>query len=180
MAQFADAEALVRAGKPAEAVRVAREISENLTQSPRDDGQFGFLHLAQLMAGDYNSDAAQVASIALLAAERGRLPDDLRVAIALTDWANFYRGGLNRPDRARDLLTRAETIVRNCCGMSSPMIERVLQERAWLAAATNGPAASIPYLEQLRAVRVAIYGVQSRQAEQTIRDLLEANAAGGR
>jgi hypothetical protein len=52
----------------------------------------------------------------------------------------------------------------------------VLQERAWLASTTNGQAASIPYLEQLRDLRASIYGVHSRQVEQTLHDLAEANS----
>jgi hypothetical protein len=175
-ARFADAEALVRAGKPGEAVRVAREISENAGRLDGESDQFGFRHLAQLMATDHKPEAGQVASIALLAAERGRSRDDLRFARDLTDWANFYRGELGQPDRARDLLTRAETIVRTCCGTSSPMMEPVIQERAWLAAATAGQAASIPYLEQLRTIRISIYGIQSQQVEQTNRDIADAKA----
>ena len=175
-ARFAAAEALVQAGKPGEAVRVAREISANAGRPDSDSDQFGFQHLAQLMASDHKPEAGLVASIALLAAERGRLPDDLRLAQHLTDWANFYRGQLGQPDRARDLLTRAETIVRTCCGTSSPRMEPVIQERAWLAATTAGQAASIPYLEQLRAIRISNYGIQSHQVEQTDRDIAEAKA----
>ena len=101
-----------------------------------------------------------MASIALLADERGRSPEDLRFARHLTDWANFYRGMLVQPDRARDLLARADEIVRTCCGTSSPMMEPVIQERAWLAAATAGQAASIAYLEQRRTIRISIYGIK--------------------
>jgi hypothetical protein len=175
-ARFAAAEALVQAGKPGEAVRVAREISENAGRPDSDSDQFGFQHLAQSMASGHKPEAELVASIALVAAERGRLPDDFRLAQDLTDWANFYRGQLGQPDRARDLLTHAETIVRACCGTSSPRMEPVIQERAWLAAATAGQAASIPYLEQLRTLRISIYGIQSRQVEQTDRDIAEAKA----
>lgn len=178
-ARFADAEALVRAGKPGEAVRVAREIAESRATKEDDSFPTGFRHLAQSMAGLYNVEAAQVASIAL-SAEESRLRDDPRHTRDLTDWANFYRGALLQPDRARDLLTRAEAIVRTCCGASSPQMEPVLQERAWLAAAMAGEAASIPYLEQLRAIRIAIYGIQSRQVEQTDHDLAEANRKAGR
>ena len=177
--QFACAEALVRAGKPGEAVRIAREISAGAARRNSRTDQFGFRHLAQLMASDDRPDAAQVASFALSAAERGALPYDLSLARDLTDWANFYRGFLGQPDRAGDLLTRAETIVRTCCGTASRMMEPVLQERAWLAGATNGQAASIPYLEQLRDLRSSIYGLHSRQVEQTIRDLEEAKAKAG-
>ena len=131
------------------------------------------------MAIDDRPDAARVASFALSAAERGSLPYDLSLARDLTDWANFYRGALDQPDRAGDLLTRAETIVSTCCGTTSPMMEPVLQERVWLAGATNGQAASIPYLEQLRDLRTSIYGVHGRQVEQTIHDLAAANAKAG-
>jgi tetratricopeptide (TPR) repeat protein len=177
--RFADAEALVRAGKPGEAVRIAREISEGAARRDSRADQFGFHHLAQLMVIDDKSGAAQVASIALSVAERGALPQDLTLARDLTDWANFYRGALGEPDRARDLLTRAQTIVRACCETTSPMMEPVLQERAWLAGATDGQAASIPYLEQLRDLRASIYGVHSRQVEQTTHDLAAAKAKAG-
>lgn len=173
-ARFADAELLIRAGKSGEAVQVAREISENPIQSDREGDQFGFHHLAQSMAGAYKADAALVASVAVLAAERRSL-DNPRLARDLTDWANFYRGMLGQPDRARDLLTRAEAIMLTCCGTVSPEIEPVLQERAWLAAAMAGQAASLPYLEQLRAIRISIYGVRSRQVEQTNHEMTEAN-----
>lgn len=178
-ARFADAEALVRAGKPGEAVRVAREISENSAQSDKEGDQFAFHHLAQSMASEYGPEAAQVASIGLLAAE-SRVADDPRLASDLTDWANFYPGMLGEPDRARDLLTRAEEIVRTCCGTVSPQMEPVLQERAWLATAMAGPAASIPYLEQLRAIRISIYGAHSRRVEETNHDLAEANGKASR
>jgi ketosteroid isomerase-like protein len=94
-------------------------------------------------------------------------------------YAGFYRGFLGDRDRARDLFTRAETIVRNCCGDASAMMEPVLQERVWLEAPT-GEAASIPYLEQLRALLVSIYGEGSREVEQTTHDLAAANAKAGR
>jgi hypothetical protein len=175
-ARFAAAEALVRAGKPGEAVRVAREIAENVRRPDSETDQFGFRHLAQLMATDYRPEAEQVASIALLADEFGTSPEDLRFARHLTDWANFYRGMLELPDRARNLLARAETIVHTCCGTSSPMMEPLIQERAWLAAATAGHAASIVYLEQLRTLRISIYGIKSRQVEQTNHDIAEAKA----
>lgn len=41
-ARFADAETLVRTGKPEEAVRVAEEISQSLAQPDSDVDQFGF------------------------------------------------------------------------------------------------------------------------------------------
>jgi len=56
---------------------------------------------------------------------------------------------LDQPDHALDLL------------------KHVLQERPWLAAAMAGQAAGVPYLEQLRSVQTALYGVASRQVEQT-------------
>ena len=59
-------------------------------------------------------------------------------------------------------------------------MEPVLQERAWLAAAMAGQAASIPYLEQLRAIQISIYGIRSRQVEQTTRDLAEAGGKADR
>ena len=176
-ARFAEAEALVRAGKADEAVRMAREISEN--SAPSDYDQFGFRHLAQSMHGEHNAEAAQVASIALLTDKRRYSPTDLALVRELTDWAGFYRGFLGDRGRARDLLTRAETIVHNCCGDASPMMEPVLQERVWLEAPA-GQAASIPYLAQLRALRVSIYGEGSRQVEETTHDLAAADAKAGK
>jgi hypothetical protein len=59
------------------------------------------------------------------------------------------------------------------------MMEPVLQERVWLEAPA-GQAASLPYLAQLRALRVSIYGEGSREVEQTTHDLSAANAKAGR
>jgi hypothetical protein len=115
----------------------------------------------------------------LLTDERRHSPTDRALVHELTNWAGFYRGFLGDRDRARELVTRAETIVRNCCGDASPMMEPVLQERVWLEAPV-GQAANIPYLEQLRALRVSIYGEGSRQVEQTTHDLAVANAKAGR
>jgi beta-lactamase regulating signal transducer with metallopeptidase domain len=178
IARFADAEELVRAGKPGEAVRVAREISESAAQTHDDQVNFGYGHLARAMAGSYKTEAAEVASIAVSAEER-RLPDGVAV-FDLTNWANFYRGQLQQPDRALDLLTQAEAMVRTCCGTASPQMEPVVRERAWLAEAMAGKAASVPYLEQLRSVQTSLYGVQSRQVEQTDRYLAEANRKASR
>jgi hypothetical protein len=143
--QFVQAEALARSGKAGEAVQVAREISEHADASGNDQSgadQFGFRHLAQSLAGEHNTEALQVASLAVSADERRHLSDDVFLARDLTDWADFYRM-LGQPDRARDLLTRAETIVRNCCGAASPAMESVLQERVRmehdLAAASARP-----------------------------------------
>ncbi len=176
-ARFDDAEALVRAGKADEAVRVAQEISES--PAPSDYDQSGFRHLAQSMHGEHNAEAAQVAAIALLTDERRYSTTDRALVRELTDWAGFYRGFLGDRARARDLLARAETIVLKCCVDASPMMEPVLQERIWLEAPA-GQAASIPYLEQLRALRVSIYGEGSRQVEQTTHELTAANAKAGR
>lgn len=173
-AQFEHAEALVRQGKPEEAVRVAREIANGPEQRDSDD-QFGFRHLAQLMATDYKAGAAQVASLGLSWVDR-RMAENFHLTSDLTGWVNFYRGQLGQPDRARDLLTRAETTVLACCGSASPWMEGVVQERAWLAAATDGEAAGIPYLEQLRDLRASIYGDNSRQVEQSTLDLAAAHA----
>ena len=59
------------------------------------------------------------------------------------------------------------------------MMEPVLQERVWLEAPA-GQATSIPYLEQLRALRVSIYGEGSRQVEETTHELVAATARAGR
>jgi len=181
-ARFAEAEELVKAGKPGQAARVAQEIFESLEPDPANyyDRQFGYRHLAQQLAGMHNAEAAQVASLGVMTVGLGRPSEDAVAAHGLADWANFYRGSLGQPERANELLTRAEAIVRACCGASSRMMEPVLQERAWLAAATDGPAAGIPYLEQLKALRASIYGAGSRPVEEANRDLAEANAKAGR
>jgi hypothetical protein len=59
-------------------------------------------------------------------------------------------------------------------------MEPLLQERAWLAAATDGPAAGIAYLEQLRELRTATYGVDSQRVEESTSDLAAAHAQAGR
>ena len=177
-ARFTDAEALVIAGKPGEAVRVAREISESTARSVTEDEHFGFRHLAQSLAGQHKTEAAEVVSIALSAEER-RLPDVPRVARYVTEWAGFYRGFLGQPDRAADLLARAEAIVRTCCGTISREMEPVLQERAWLAIATTGQAAGIRYLEQLRTLRISIYGAHSGQVEQTTSEIAKVKGTAG-
>ena len=59
-------------------------------------------------------------------------------------------------------------------------MEGVLQERAWCVAAASGEAASLAYLEQLRELRVSIYGVDSQQVEMSTRELAAANARAGR
>jgi len=173
--KFETAESLVRTGKPDEAVQIAREIADGPAQGESSD-QFGFQHLAQSMTPDHRAAAAQVASIALSSDERRHSLEDPVFTRDLTDWANFYRGMLGRPDRARDLLVRAEAIVRACCGSASPRLEPVLQERAWLAAAMDGEAAGIRSLERLRDLRAAIYGDNSRQVEQATLDLAAAHA----
>ncbi|MDQ1474115.1 MAG: hypothetical protein QOJ99_5595 [Bryobacterales bacterium] len=178
-AQFAVAEKLVAEGKPREAVWLARQISESPAQSDRQDEQFGFHHLAQSLASEQKADAAEVASIALSAGER-RMKDSPRLVRHLTDWANFYRGMLGQKDRAGDLLTRAEAIVRACCGIVSLEMQPVLQERAWLEDSIAGPAASIPYLEQMRTLQISLYGARSQAVEQTNRELAKANARLGR
>ncbi|HEV3196265.1 MAG TPA: tetratricopeptide repeat protein [Bryobacteraceae bacterium] len=176
--QFENAEALVRMGKPDEAVRIAREIARSPAGRTIDD-QFGFRHLAQSLATEYKAAAAQVASMALSGDERRGWSETPAFINELTDWANFYRGQLGNLDRAGDLLTRAVMIVRACCGVDSPRLETVLQERAWLQAARDGEAAGIPFLEQIRDLRASIYGDNSRQVEQATLDLAEAYARAG-
>ena len=55
----------------------------------------------------------------------------------------------------------------------------VLQERAWLASATAGQAASIPYLEKSAPSESLSIGAQSRQVEQTTSDIAKANGKAG-
>jgi tetratricopeptide (TPR) repeat protein len=179
VARFAEAEEMVRAGKHQEAVAVAREIAATSTGCAGAD-QFGFHHLAQSLAGNFNADAAEVASLGLVSSERLHSPDDPDLASDLVDWANFYRGILGQPDRARGLLSRAEAIVRACCGEGSARMESILQERGWLADATGGDAARIPYLVQLRDLRVSIYGLHSRQTADVEEDLAATRKKLGR
>lgn len=87
---------------------------------------------------------------------------------------------LGQPGRAGELLARAEAVVHNCCGSMSPPMEPVLQERAWLAAATRGEAASIPYPEQLRELRISVYGARSQEAEQNTLDIAKAKGQADR
>lgn len=175
--KFEQAESLVRMGKHDDAVQVAREIAD--VPPDRWGGeQFNFQHLAQFLAIDDIANAAKVASIALSSAERWQV-ESPSLASQLTSWANFYRSALHQTGQARDLLARAERVVAACCGIGSPHMEPLLQERAWLAEQTDGEGSGIPFLEQLRNLRGSIYGENSEQVEHSTMALAAAHASAG-
>jgi tetratricopeptide (TPR) repeat protein len=170
-------EALIRGGRPQEAFQKMQEIAEAKSPSNRDDS-FTYRWLAQLFVTfGYKSEAAKVAALVLPLEENRLRSDDPRLAYALADWAGFYRGHLALLPQAEVLLSRAERIVRECCGTASPHMEPLLQERAWMAAA--GTAARIRGLEELRDFRASIYGSNSRPVEESTRDLAASHAESG-
>ena len=128
------------------------------------------ISMAQLFVTfGYKSEAAKVAALTVPLEENRLRSDDPRLAYALTDWAGFYRGHLGLLPQADILLSRAEGIVPECCGMATPHMEPLLRERAWMAAA--GSAARIRGLEDLRDFRASVYGSNSRPVEDSTRDL---------
>lgn len=169
-------EALIRGGRPQEAFAKMQEIAEAKSSSNRDD--FTYQWLAQLFVTfGYRSEAAKVAALAVRLQENRLRSDDPRLASALGDWAGFYRGHLGLLPQADELLSRAEGIVRECCGTASPHMEPLLQERAWMAAA--GTAARMRGLEELRDFRASVFGSNSRPVEQSTRDLAASHAESG-
>jgi tetratricopeptide (TPR) repeat protein len=162
-------DALIRGGRPQEALVEIQQIAEASDASSPNDS-FRFLSLAQLFVtfGD-KSEAAKVAALTVPLEENRLRSDDPRLASALVDWAGFYRGHLGLLPQADMLLSRAEGIVRECCGTATPHMEPLLRERAWMAAA--GSAARIRGLEDLRDFRASVYGSNSRPVEDSTRDL---------
>jgi len=167
--RIAAIDALIRGGRPQEAFVEMQQIAEAADASSPNDS-FRFLSLAQLFVTfGYKSEAAKVAALTVPLEENRLRSDDPRLASALTDWAGFYRGHLGLLPQADILLSRAEGIVRECCGMATPHMEPLLRERAWMAAA--GSAARIRGLEDLRDFRASVYGSNSRPVEDSTRDL---------
>lgn len=170
-------EALIRGGRPQEAFAEIEDIAGTTYQSTRDDS-FTYQWLAQLFVTfGYKSEAAKVAALAVRLKENRLRSDDPRLASALGDWAGFYRGHLGLLPQADELLSRAERIVRECCGTTSPRWEPLLRERAWMAAA--GTPARVRGLADLRDFRASVYGSNSRPVEQSMCELATSYAEGG-
>jgi tetratricopeptide (TPR) repeat protein len=166
---IASVEALIRGGKPQEALVEVQQFAEATDSSNRDDS-FTFLWLAQLFVTfGYKSDAAKVAALSVPMQEHRLRSDDPRLASVLVAWAGFYRAHLGLLSQADTLLAKAERIVRECCGSAAPHLESLLQERAWMA--PPGSAAYIRGLEDLRDFRASIYGRNSRAVEDSTHDL---------
>lgn len=161
--------ALIRGGRPQEAFVEIRQIAE-ATDASNPNDSFNFRWLAQFFVTfGYKSEAAKVAALTVPLEENRLRSDDPRLAYALADWAGFYRAHLGLLPQADILLSRAEGIVRECCGMATPHMEPLLRERAWMAA--TGSAARIRGLEDLRDFRASVYGSNSRPVEDSTRDL---------
>jgi tetratricopeptide (TPR) repeat protein len=161
--------ALIRGGRPQEAFVEIRQIAE-ATDASNPNDSFNFRWLAQFFVTfGCKSEAAKVAALTVPLEENRLRSDDPRLAYALADWAGFYRAHLGLLPQADILLSRAEGIVRECCGMATPHMEPLLRERAWMAAA--GSAARIRGLEDLRDFRASVYGGNSRPVEDSTRDL---------
>jgi tetratricopeptide (TPR) repeat protein len=176
--QLTKIDRLIREGKPQEAFTEVERLAEAADMS-NIDVSFNFRWLAQsFVTWGIKSEAAKVAALAVRREESRTRPDDPRSAYSLVDWASFYRGQLESVSRAAELITRAEMIVRECCGMTSPQMEPVLRERAWMAISL-GPAAHFKALEELRDFRAAIYGSNSWPVEESTRELATSYAESG-
>jgi tetratricopeptide (TPR) repeat protein len=174
---IAAVDALIRSGRPQEAVVEIQHLAEAMDSSNRDYS-FNLRWLAQLFVTfGYKPEAAKVAAVAVPLEENRLRSDDPRLAYALVDWAGFYRGHLGLLPQADMLLSRAERIVRECCGMATPHMEPLLRERAWMAA--TGSAARIRGLEDLRNFRASVYGSNSRPVEDSTRDLAASYTESG-
>lgn len=161
--------ALIRGGRPHEAFVQIQQIAD-ATDSSNPNDSFNFQWLAQLFVTfGYKAEAVKVAALAVPLEENRLRSDDPRLAYALADWAGFYRGHLGLLPQADILLSRAERIVRECCGMATPHMEPLLLERARMAA--PGSAAHIRGFEDLRDFRASIYGSNSRPVEDSTCDL---------
>ena len=169
---------LIREEKPQEAFTEVERLAEAADMS-NIDVSFNFRWLAQsFVTWGFKAEAAKVAALALQREENRTKADDPRSAYWLVDWASFYRGQLESVPRADELVTRAEMIVRECCGLTSPQMEPVLQERAWMAVSA-GPAARFKALEELRDFRAAVYGSNSLPVEESTRELAASYAESG-
>jgi tetratricopeptide (TPR) repeat protein len=169
---------LIREGKPQEAFTEVERLAEARDTS-NIDVSFNYRWLAQsFVTWGFKSEAAKVAALGLQREENRTRADDPRSAYWLVDWASFYRGQLGSVSRADELVTRAEMIVRECCGLTSPQMEPALQERAWMAISV-GPAARFKALEELREFRAAVYGGNSLPVEESTRELAASYAESG-
>jgi tetratricopeptide (TPR) repeat protein len=171
---------LIREGKPQEALAEVERLAGAANLSNVDASlDFRWLALAQsFVTWGFKSEAAKVAALGLQREENRTRSDDPRSAYWLVDWAGFYRGHLGSVSRADELVTRAEMIVRECCGLTSPQMDPVLQERAWMAI-SEGPAAHFKALEGLRDFRAAVYGSNSWPVEESTRELAASYADSG-
>jgi tetratricopeptide (TPR) repeat protein len=169
---------LIREGKPQESFREVERLAEAADMS-NTDVSFNLRWLAQsFVTWGLKSEAAKVAALAVQREESRARPDNPRSAYSLVDWAGFYRGQLESVSQAAELVTRAEMIVRECCGLKSPQMEPVLRERAWMAISA-GPAAHFKALEELRDFRAAVYGSNSWPVEESTRELAASYAESG-
>jgi tetratricopeptide (TPR) repeat protein len=176
--KLAKIDRLIREGKPQEAFTEVERLAEAAGMS-NIDVSFNFRCLARsFLTWGFKSEAAKVAALGSQRAENRARSDDPRSAYSLVDWAGFYRGQLGSVSRADELVTRAEMIVRACCGLTSPQMEPVLRERAWMAISV-GPTAHFKALEELRDFRAAVYGSNSWPVEESTRELAASYAESG-
>jgi tetratricopeptide (TPR) repeat protein len=174
--QLTKIDGLIREGKSREAFSEVERVAEAADMSNTD---VNFHWLAQsFVTWGFKSEAAKVAALAVQREENRSRSDDPRLADSFVDWAGFYRGHLGSVSRADELVTRAEMIVRECCGLTSPQMEPVLRERAWMAISA-GPSANFKALEELRDFRAAVYGSNSWPVEESTRELAASYAESG-
>jgi tetratricopeptide (TPR) repeat protein len=140
--QLAKIDRLIREGKSQAAFTEVERLAEAADMS-NIDVSFDLERLAQsFVTWGFKSEAAKVAALAVQREENRKRSDDPRSAYSLVDWAGFYRGHLGSVSRADELVMRAEMIVRECCGLTSPQMEPVLRERAWMAISVGPPLTS--------------------------------------
>jgi len=176
--QLTKIDRVIREGKSQEAFTEVRRLAEAADMS-NIDVSFDLERLAQsFVTWGFKSEAAKVAALAVQREENRTRSDDPRLAYSLVDWAGFYRGHLGSVSRADELVMRAEMIVRECCGLTSPQMEPVLRERAWMAISV-GPAAHFKALEELRDFRASVYGSNSWPVEESTRELAASHAESG-
>jgi tetratricopeptide (TPR) repeat protein len=176
--QLAKIDRLIREGKSQEAFTEVERLAEAADMS-NIDVSFDLERLAQsFVTWGFKSEAAKVAALAVQREENRTRSDDPRLAYSLVDWAGFYRGHLGSVSRADELVLRAEMVVRECCGLTSPQMEPVLRERAWMAISL-GPAAHFKAVEELRDFRAGVYGSNSSPVEESTRELAASFAESG-
>jgi tetratricopeptide (TPR) repeat protein len=177
--QLSKIDKLIREGKSQEAFTEVERLAEAAEMS-NIDVSLNLRWLAQsFVTWGIKSEAAKVAALAVERQENRTRSDDPRSAYSLVDWAGFYRGQLESVSRADELVTHAEMIIRECCGLISPQMEPVFRERAWMAISA-GPSAHFKALEELRDFRAAVYGSNSWPVEESTRELAASYAESGR